>query len=87
VSHIDLDELKARVFFGTATQDDRYVWEKIPGSELDALGISDGLDRYRITGCAHPEAYRSGNRCTHCGGQNPYEPPAAEAARKRRGRK
>jgi hypothetical protein len=76
--HVDLDSLKQNVYFVTATLDDRYTWALIPRDELANLGITDEADRYRITGC---------NRCGHCGGENYYEPPAAEAARKKRGRK
>jgi hypothetical protein len=87
--HVDLDSLKQNVYFVTATLDDRYTWALIPRDELANLGITDEADRYRITGCAHREADRiaGSNRCGHCGGENYYEPPAAEAARKKRGRK
>lgn len=87
MSYVDIDSLKQNVYFVTATLDDRYTWALIPRDELADLGITDDADRYRITGCAHREAYRIGGTCSYCGNENPYEPPAAEAARKKRGRK
>lgn len=62
--YVDLDTLKENVYFVTATLDERFVWEKIPPAEDQ---WHDGMDRYRITGCAHPPAYRDGALCTHCG--------------------
>lgn len=67
-NYVDLDELKNRIYFQTATMDDRFTWEEIlPVAE-------DGMRRYRMTGCAHREADRDGNLCTHCGYADPYEP-------------
>jgi hypothetical protein len=115
MTHIDLDDLKTRVFFETASHDDRFVWQEIfpvrdvqhnlidanPGltaeqfTELGRVGViygpdtdprwADGFRRFRIIRCAHREVDRvNGDQCGHCGADNPYEPPAEEAARKRR---
>ena len=74
--YVDLDELKDRVFFRTATHDDRFVFEEIePGpdhsdeAELsgDRWVWADGTSRFKITGCAHRDADREGDVCGHCG--------------------
>lgn len=94
-NYVDLDELREREFFITATQDDRYVWEEIkpyadhPAAELagDQWVWADGTSRYRLVGCAHREADRDGALCTHCGHEDSYEPPEQKPARRRRGKK
>lgn len=48
---------------------------------------ADGFEHYQLLGCAHLEMYRDGKLCFFCGHENPYEPPAEEAARKARGAK
>lgn len=80
-NYADLETLRKNVYFATATHDHRFVWEKIDPADYSGGDISitlhpgnrvewtDGLDRYRIVGCAHPEAYRDGALCTHCGGE------------------
>lgn len=92
IANVDLEELKQREFFVTATQDDRYVWAEIkpsadhPAAEYSGDGWTwaDGTSRYRLVRCAHREIDRVGRKCGHCGADNPYEPPAQESARKRR---
>jgi len=90
--YIDLEDLQGNIYFVNATMDDRYVWEEIaPDPSLAEVTSGgtwfDGLQRFRITDCAHKESYRRGDLCTFCGHKNPYEPPAVTAARKKRTRK
>ena len=84
--YIDLEELKGRVYFAQAALDDRFVFEEIQPDPSVAEVVNgvwmDGLQRFRLTDCAHLEAYRDGDLCTYCGRQNPYEPPKMTAARK-----
>lgn len=109
-NYADIDNLKRRVYFHSATLDDRYEWEKLTPSfgselrekhpdltteaahELDMLGVTlhhgrppewaDGLDRYRMIGCAHREADRDGALCTHCGHAFDHKPAAKTRRRK-----
>ena len=88
--YVDLEELQGNVYFESATLDDRYVWEEVqPDPEIAEVtgGVwFDGLRRFRLVRCAHREADQDGKLCTHCGHQNPYEPPEQTAARKARKR-
>lgn len=45
---------------------------------------ADGFRRFQLVDCAHREVDRDGALCSHCGHENPYEPPKATAARKAR---
>jgi hypothetical protein len=87
--YVDLEELKHRVYFRAASLDPRFVWEKISDEDLDTMGIHDGFERFRLVDCAHRDADRiaGGRQCGHCGHENPYEPPAATAVRKKGRRK
>jgi hypothetical protein len=62
-NYVDLDDLRKRRFFESATFDPRFVWE-----ETEPL-VSDGKSwrRFRIVDCAHRPVDRDGDLCTHCG--------------------
>lgn len=88
-SYVDIESLRENVYFVEATLDTRFTWKEITPADPSVAEVMngrwmDGLQRFRLTGCAHPESYREGARCTHCGHENPYEPPAVTTARKRR---
>ena len=98
--YVDISELRLGVYFESATLDDRFKWQEIdpdpavgtvintaPSGEDPVYVWADNFRRYRLLGCAHREADRDGALCTHCGHQNPYEPPKQEAARKTRAKK
>jgi len=77
-NYVDLDDLKSRVYFETATVDDRYTWEEITPDPAIAQTTydqwTDGFRRFRLTGCAHRAVDRDGELCTHCGHAFPYSP-------------
>lgn len=58
--YYDIEELKQRTYFQTATLDARFLFKEIETDE-------DGTRRYMMTGCAHRSADRDGVLCTICG--------------------
>lgn len=92
MAHVDLEELRGGVYFETATHDQRYTWAPVEPDDTIAPVTAegewaDGFRRFRIVDCSHREVDRDGDRCSHCGQVNPYEPPKMTAARKARARR
>jgi hypothetical protein len=88
-NYVNVEELRTGVYFETATLDARFTFQEIIPPDPAVAEVMngrwmDGQRRFRLIDCAHLEMYRDGKLCTHCGGENYYEPPAAEAARKKR---
>jgi hypothetical protein len=96
-NYVDIPDLQTKIYFHTATLDDRYVWEEIkPGPAYadlaerrdDGWQWADGTSRYRLLGCAHREQDRDGVLCTHCGDTVATAiPQPPEQPVKRRGRR
>jgi hypothetical protein len=97
-NYVDLDELKDRVYFESATFDRRFKWSEImpdpkvapviagEGGEPDRW--ADGFRRFHLLDCAHRDVDRDGDLCTHCGHAFEHSPHAvwetkgAKAAKK-----
>lgn len=79
-AYVDIESLRDNVYFVEATLDTRFTWEEISPADPSVAEVMngrwmDGLQRFRLTGCTHPESYRDGTRCTHCGHDDKPEPP------------
>lgn len=59
--YYDIEELKQRTYFYTATLDDKFIFELV--DEGGAMRPAT----YRMTGCAHRADDRVGVLCTICG--------------------
>lgn len=95
-NYTNVPDLQTKIYFVTATYDDRYVWEEIqPGPDYadlaersgDGWVWADGTSRYRMLGCAHRDADRDGALCTHCGDEVVEVAPQLPELPKRRGRR
>lgn len=84
-NYVDLDELRDRVYFRSASLDPRFVWEEIqPGPEFSDIAEidgdrwvwADGLSRFKLVDCAHRDVDRDGDLCTHCGHAFEHSPHA-----------
>lgn len=75
-NYVDLDDLRSRVYFESATLDDRYTWEEIaPDPDVAQTTYdrwTDGFRRFRLVDCAHRAADRDGALCVHCGHEFPH---------------
>jgi hypothetical protein len=85
-NYVDVEELRTRVFFETATLDPRFTFEEIiPADPAIAEVMNgrwmDGQRRFRLIDCVHPETMRDGVLCTHCGHADQV-PPAKKRASK-----
>lgn len=81
MSNREWEDITSRVYFVTATLDDRFVWDEITpspewddaaevlavvtGDKVTGYAWADGAPRYRCMGCAHKH-YHNG-RCETCG--------------------
>jgi hypothetical protein len=85
-NYVDLDELKTRTFFESATKDPRFVFEEVEPLEDDHGRV---WSQFKIVDCAHRETDRDGDLCTHCGHAFAHKPRAVtkRAPRKPRGKK
>jgi len=78
-NYADLEALRDGVYFESATQDSRFVWEEISPPDPSVAEVIggvwfDGFRRFRLLDCAHRDEDRDGDLCTHCG----YAFPAPE---------
>jgi len=78
--YVDLDDLKQRRYFESATLDPRFVFEET--EPLEEHGVV--WKQFRIVDCAHRDVDREGDACGHCG--KDFTPVKAPV-RKRRSRK
>lgn len=87
-SYVDIESLRKNVYFTEATLDHRFTWEEITPADPAVAEVMngrwmDGLPRFRLTGCSHPEPYRDGVLCTHCGHEDTPEPTPTPTRKKR----
>lgn len=84
-NYVDLDDLKTRTFYESATHDPRFVFEEVEPVE-DEHGRT--WAQFKIVDCAHRPEDRDGVLCTHCGKdfqESPHavwETKGAKAAKK-----
>jgi hypothetical protein len=81
--HVDLDDLRKRTFFESATLDPRFVFE-----ETDPLTDGETTWRqFKLIDCAHRDVDREGDVCGHCGKDftpAPVKAPVKKTAARRR---